>query len=121
MHIASTLTALAVVALLPSCATLFAGGPDRVQVTSDPPGARVTVRGEIAGTTPCVVNLQRPMGGGGTVITIANDNRSERQLVTQSMNPVALIDILFLPGLIVDGLTGNVWQHDTSPIHVILR
>ena len=121
MHIAVKLTVFAVVALLPSCATLFAGGPDLVQVTSDPPGARVTVRGESAGTTPCVISLKRPIGGGGTAITIANGNRSERPLVTQSMNPVAIIDFLFLPGLIVDGLTGNVWRHDTSPIHVILK
>ena len=41
------------------CATLFNGFSQRIEVTSEPPGAEVFVGGELAGTTPTEVVVSR--------------------------------------------------------------
>jgi hypothetical protein len=51
---------LAICALcLSGCATLFAGGPDYVPVSTNPPGAWVYYNGQPVGQTPTTVLLER--------------------------------------------------------------
>ena len=46
-------------ATLGGCATIVAGGPDSIPISTNPPGAYVYVNGEVVGQTPLVVELQR--------------------------------------------------------------
>jgi hypothetical protein len=45
--------------LVSGCATLFAGGPDYVPVSTNPPGAWVYYNGQPVGQTPTTVLLER--------------------------------------------------------------
>lgn len=61
------LTAAALVASLvvqTGCATVFAPGPDRVPVTSKPPGANIFIDGALVGQTPSVIELDRRRSSG---------------------------------------------------------
>ena len=52
----------ALLAMLPGisgCATIMAGGPDEIPITTNPPGAYVYLDGQIVGQTPMVVSLDR--------------------------------------------------------------
>ena len=51
--------ALAAVLAMAGCATLFNGTSQRIQVISEPPGAEVFLDGELAGTTPTEVVVNR--------------------------------------------------------------
>ena len=54
-----------------ACATIVAGGPDRIPVASNPPGAAVIVDGVQVGVTPTEVTLDRTRGGGNIRIEMA--------------------------------------------------
>lgn len=41
------------------CATIVAGGPDDIPITTNPPGAYVYLDGKVVGQTPLVVTLER--------------------------------------------------------------
>ncbi|MEO6776316.1 MAG: PEGA domain-containing protein [Kofleriaceae bacterium] len=56
MRVAICVFALSVVS---GCATLFAGGPDYVPVSTNPPGAWVYYNGQPVGQTPMTVALER--------------------------------------------------------------
>lgn len=45
--------------VLTGCATIVAGGPDTVPISTNPPGAYVYVNGQVVGQTPMVVELDR--------------------------------------------------------------
>src|SRR5688572_18892729 len=55
---------LTLMALTSGCATLFAPGPDRVAVNSNPQGARVFVDSQEVGRTPLMVTLDRKLNQG---------------------------------------------------------
>ncbi|HEX5059136.1 MAG TPA: PEGA domain-containing protein [Kofleriaceae bacterium] len=46
-------------AFLWGCATIVAGGPDTIPITTNPPGAYVYVNGQVVGQTPMMVELDR--------------------------------------------------------------
>lgn len=101
------------------CATLFAGGPDRFPVYTNPPGASVYVNGQLVGQTPTVVTLNRDRGG-------------QIQIYLPGFQPVVMMrekgingwffaNILWVYAVlpvIIDLVTGN-WQHfDDEPIAI---
>lgn len=47
-------------ACLSGCATILAGGPDRIAVNSEPTGAIVELDGRAVGQTPTIVTIERP-------------------------------------------------------------
>jgi hypothetical protein len=51
--------AVAVAVALGGCATIVAGGPDTIPISTNPPGAYVYVNGQVVGQTPMVVELDR--------------------------------------------------------------
>jgi PEGA domain len=53
------------------CATIMAGGPDRIPVSTNPPGATVFVDNMPVGTTPTMVALDRQRSGGVIRIEMA--------------------------------------------------
>jgi hypothetical protein len=107
------------VAGLTGCATLFSGGPDKIPVQSNPPGASVYVDEMLVGQTPTTVTLKRGQGSG--TIKIAAPGYApvvvQRDKKIQGWFWVNVI--LFSPvGIVVDLVTGNVKRYDRSPISV---
>jgi hypothetical protein len=101
------------------CATLFAGGPDTVQVTSNPPGARVNVDGRDVGVTPMVVTLDRD-GNQGLIRLEAPGYQPAVVQRAKTFNTIAILNCLGVLGWIIDLATGNVKKFDDSPINVNL-
>jgi hypothetical protein len=122
MKIATTTLALVgLLAVLPSCATLFQPGPDLIHVSSEPSGAKVRLDGLPMGTTPCMVIAKR---SGGGLITISKAGYLSYQTrLRTSVNWTTFLNLLWWPGILiglpVDGFSGNftAWE---GPVHVLL-
>jgi hypothetical protein len=128
--------ALALVALS-GCATLFDPGPDRVRITSDPPGARVVSR--VSGrewTTPAEMVLDRGeesrtfetdraelFGYGDLMLEVSMPGHVTRWVpVHRSMGAWNVVSMcLIVPG-VVDWIAGNHFHFgDETTYHVVLE
>jgi hypothetical protein len=101
------------------CATIMAGGPDRVPVSTNPPGATVFVDNVPVGTTPMMVTLDRERSLG--VIRIELPGFMPVTMVrTKSWNGWFWVNILCtgLIGLVIDLATGDYKTFDDLPIQV---
>ena len=110
---------LAIAVTASGCATIFAGGPDHVPVSTNPPGATVFVDNVPVGTTPMMVTLNRDHSGGVIRIEMAG------------FAPVTVVRakdiqgwfwvnvcLLSLLGVIVDVATGDFKAFDDTPIAI---
>ncbi len=104
-----------------SCATLFAGNTKEIMVTSNPPGAYVTLNGQAAGVTP-------------TRVTVDNHEKMVVGVQMQGYQPAGcymntsisfvwvVLDVIWaLVPLLVDAVTGNWYEleGDVCTIHLI--
>jgi hypothetical protein len=92
-------------ATLPSCATLFAPGPDKVRFTSEPAGASVTIDGQLVGSTPLDVEVPRK----AIFVSFAKDGfRDATFQIPRSINGWIFMNILGgLVPIMVDFATHN--------------
>ena len=104
---------------LTGCATMFAGGPDYVPVSTNPPGAWVYYNGQAVGKTPMLVALDRTRPA---QIQIALEGF--QQLVFQRaayVNGWFFANILWVALIfpwVIDLVDGD-WRHfDDSPIAI---
>lgn len=110
---------IAVLSALSGCATLVAGGPDRVPVSSNPSSASVFLDNAPVGQTPLIVTLDRAKPkaeirlekAGFAPITITRE---------KVMNGWIFGNILLggLIGVIIDGATHNASRFEEDPIAV---
>jgi PEGA domain len=104
---------------LSSCATIMAGGPDHVPVSTNPPGATVFVDNVPVGQTPVMVSLDRQKSNG--VIRIEMAGFAPVTLVRgKSINGWfwASVCLTGLVGIVVDLITGDVKEFDDGPIAI---
>jgi PEGA domain len=102
------------------CATIMAPGPDRVPVSTNPPGARVFVDDHLVGETPVVVDLDRWHSKGEFQLELLGFEPFHITR-TKSINGWFWGNILLgggLIGILVDAAAGNVLRFDDSPISV---
>jgi len=112
---------LALLSALVGCATIISGSHDRLRVTSNPDGARVTVSpGNYAATTPGDVLL--PRKGAPYRLRYEKDGYEPAQTnVTYETNPVVWGNLLVgLVGAMVDLQTGASRQLTPNPTHLDL-
>lgn len=102
------------------CATLFAGGPDEVPITTNPPGAYVYLDGQVVGRTPLVVTLDRNRTLGDLRIYYPGFLPATFHLY-KSFNwwTIGNFFIGLIP-IVVDLATGNWQQFDDSDITLTL-
>jgi hypothetical protein len=101
------------------CATIVAGGPDRIPVHSNPPGAAVILDGVQVGVTPMEVTLDRTRGGGNIRIEMAGFAPVTVQR-TKSINGWFWASFCLggVIGMLIDYSTGNMNKFDDTPIAV---
>jgi hypothetical protein len=104
-------------AIASGCATIMSGGPDRVPITTNPPGATVFVDDVPVAQTPALVALDRRGDG-------------EIRLELPGFLPVVLVRsktingwfwvnfCLGFVGIIIDAATGNIQAFDDAPIAI---
>jgi hypothetical protein len=102
-----------------ACATIMAGGPDRVPVSSNPPGAAVFVDNVQVGVTPTTVTLDRGRSQGNIRIEMPG----YAPVVIQRGKQIngwfwANLCVGGLIGMVIDLVTGDVKRFDDTPIGV---
>jgi len=116
------------IGLLPGCASIVSGRYADVTIASNPPNAHVAIRDdanrEVASfQTPGTAKLKRNrkyfMPARYTAAIEAPGYETANVPIRSTGNPWALANVLVggVPGLIVDGATGAVWQPKPSNIH----
>lgn len=103
------------------CATIMAGGPDKIPVTSTPSGAKVYVDSQPVGQTPTVVVLDRERSQGNIRVEAPG---YEPTVLTRSKSINgwfwANICIGGVVGIVVDLVTGDIKRFDDTPVHIML-
>ncbi len=106
------------------CASIFASGPDAVQVSSNPEGARVKLDEVPMGKTPCVVMVPRSSDG---VFTFELPGyRTETVDLDKVVNGMTFLNLLWgiylgPVGFLIDGVSGNIGKYPNTHIHAELR
>jgi hypothetical protein len=106
-------------ALSSGCATLFAPGPDKLQVNSTPSGARVFLDSQEVGRTPALLTLDRKLHQGVIRVEAPGYQPAIAQR-PKAFNGIAVLNCLGLVPWIVDLATGNYEKFDTTPVQVSL-
>jgi hypothetical protein len=99
------------VIFISGCATIFTGSSDPITFKSVPEGAKVVVNGASIGRTPVTVPIKRSLTP--PQVQIKLDGYDTQYIMLQnSFNGVAILDVFFLPGFIVDAATGTIMKYD---------
>ncbi len=107
------------------CATIISGSKQQVSVNSTPENAEVSVKtlGGISvfnGRTPASVTLARK---NEYLVTVKLSGYSDQTIqISKSVNTWVIGNLLCggIPGLVVDGVTGALWNLEPEAIHVAL-
>jgi len=97
--------------LLSSCATIFTGTTQTVQINSNPPAAAIEVDGVKTGVTPMAVPLKK--GFTGQTISLKLDGYETKTFQPQTtFNPVAILNVIGVFGFAIDAATGAIMKYD---------
>lgn len=121
-HIRHIMGVLSVVGLATGCATVVGGSRDpKVEVTSNPPGATITVDGQPRGVTPAVVELSRKSDH--EVVIQQASFETAVVPVKRKLNPWVFGNVLIggLIGVVVDVATDSTHCLSTDKVHVNLQ
>ncbi len=103
------------------CATLFSGGKDELDLSSEPSGAKVLVNGQDRGKTPLTLSLKK---GKEYQVEFVKEGY-EKKSITMSYSLGAgwlILDILAgLIGIIVDAATANWNSLDYDSYRAVLE
>jgi PEGA domain len=115
----AALAALIGLSVLSGCATMMAGGPDRLPVSTNPAGATVFVDNAQVGQTPLMVTLYRAKPKAEIRLELPG---FPPVIITRekSFNGWVLGNLLFggLLGLMIDAANDNTSKFDDAPIAV---
>jgi hypothetical protein len=106
-------------ALTSGCATIMAGGPDHVPISTNPPGATVFVDNMPVGTTPMMVTLNRETSSGMIRLEMAGF-QPITVVRAKGINGWFWANLCTggVIGIVVDLVTGDVKSFDDTPIAI---
>ena len=109
---------LAVLVFVTGCATIVHGPSKSIRVTTEPAGATASINGQEV-TTPGSVEVERDR----TYVVIVKKPGYETQTVEikKAFNPWILGNLLFVPAVIVDVITGSFWELEPGQIYLELE
>ncbi len=103
---------------LAGCASIAGDNTRSVKVDSYPAGAAIYMDNQQYGVTPAVITLPSYIYGGKAVTLKKRGYQDQTVMVNSKFQPVALLDILFWPAFIVDGMTGNLVKIDPANLNI---
>ena len=106
------------IAGLTGCASIAGDNTRTVKVESNPPGAAVYVDNQQYGVTPAVINLPNYIYGGKTITLKKPGYQEQTMVVNTKFQPIALLDILFWPTIVIDAATGNMVKIDPANLNL---
>jgi len=93
--------------LLTSCATIISTTHKNVSITSNPPNSEVFIKGKLIGTTPINTSISRKT----TSIELRQKGyETTTKKLKRGVNGTYFLNILAPYGLIIDAITGAVWN-----------
>lgn len=96
------------------CATLFSGTSQSLQVSSEPPGARVFVNGSLAGNTPTTVTMKK--GDPVTIVGQYPGLPDATVVLGKQLDTIAVLNLFDLVGWLIDVSTGAMWKFDRDRV-----
>ncbi len=94
-----------------SCATVFTGTKQVVQINSIPSGAKIQVDGIDRGQTPSAVRLKK--GNDGQIVTLKAEGYETKTFQPETdINIIAVLNFFNLLCWGVDAATGALWKYD---------
>ena len=117
--IARPIALLAALGMMSGCATMMAGGPDRLPVSTNPSGATVFVDNAPVGQTPVMVTLDRAKPK--AVIRLEKPGFEPITITREkTMNGWIIGNALFggVIGMVIDVATNNASKFEDDPIAV---
>ncbi len=103
---------------LNSCATIVGDNTRNVCVNSHPQGAGIYIEGQRYGTTPTTVRLPNYIYGGKSMTLKKDGYYDQAVMINTKFQPCGLWNLLFFPGFLIDGATGNFVKIDPSQLNL---
>jgi S1-C subfamily serine protease len=98
--------------LLSSCATILSGGPQSIEVRSDPPAAQFQY-GTISGITPATVNVSRKDIKEHQRVEFKKDGYEDLTVpAVASIRGIVWLNLFFWPGLLIDVANSSGYELD---------
>ncbi len=99
------------------CASI-AGNNTRAVSVNAPAGAGIYVDNQQYGVAPATITLPTYIYGGKSVTVKKSGFHDQTQMVNSTFQPIALLDILLWPTLLVDAATGNLVKIDPANLNL---
>lgn len=99
---------------LVGCASIAGNNTRAVRVNSYPSGAAIYVDNQQYGVTPATITLPTYIYGGKTVVAKKAGYQDQSAVVNTQFQPIALLDILLWPTLLIDAAAGNLVKIDPA-------
>jgi hypothetical protein len=103
---------------LSGCATVAGDHMRTVCVHTQPQGAGVYIDGQRQGTTPATITLPNYIYGGKSVLLKKEGYHDQTLIINTKFQPCGLWNILFWPGFLLDGATGDFVKIDPSNLNL---
>jgi hypothetical protein len=104
--------------LLSSCATLFTGTTQSVTIDSQPQGANIVIDGQLVGTTPARVRLNRDLNAifdDGKFIRLEKDGYApDGYILGADIEPFSVLNMFNVFFWAVDAATGALMRYDSD-------
>lgn len=114
-----TISSLVMIALFASsCATIFRGTDQVINITSEPSNANVLVDGSSMGKTPLSLSLRKSKHS-SVMVKKAGYNTQTRQL-NKSFDPISLLNI-FWDYSTTDFISGAAFEYQPNSLHFNLE
>lgn len=111
--------AIASMLLMTSCATVFTGSKQTVQINTYPEGAKVEVNGIERGVTPIALQLKK--GFNGQTVTLKKEGYSIKIFQPETVfNGVSIINLTNVIGWGIDAATGAMMKYDPKVYELTL-
>ncbi|HVZ94659.1 MAG TPA: PEGA domain-containing protein [Phycisphaerales bacterium] len=107
--------------LLGGCATILNGDTQSVTFNTDPEGAMVKIDGTSYGRTPVSIPVPRKGFDKQVEVSLEGYKTEMFQLKNNPVNGATLLNILWFPGAIVDGISGRGGSYQESVRLVLER
>ena len=121
MRIGASILSALVALTVTGCGTIMQGSKQDVAVSSTPTGAQISVDGQVAGVTPATLRLARK---NGHLVRIELPGYQPFEMnLTRKVSSIVWGNIVFggIPGLVVDAVTGGMYQLTPEQIAAELR
>jgi hypothetical protein len=102
------------IAALTGCASIAGDNTRLVKVDSYPQGAKIYVDNQQYGTTPAVITLPSYIYGGKSIRLQKKGYQDETMMINSAFQPIALLDVLAWPTVLIDAATGSLVKIDPA-------